>query len=294
MIQSTVFQGGGWRQLGVQTVAVVVIIGWTVSMSYVFLKLIDLTVGMRVSLAHEILGADIVEHSIGDIVYDKVNSKILFVGNEVISDFEVDTTTVSSPPSIERHLSARRRGVSNSDTDVRKRNGSARRMSAASTLSMRSMVQHRKWRRSSSVLGKHYESAFSSEEIDAAIFQISGRSETLDSVGVESPVSAVARSCSDDCSLNPLSYSNTAFESNEGQTTAGEYSSDDVISADDVNSLDDVISADDVIVTNDVTVDGGGGVKLADIEVHQKTNGDVHHDVTTPAHIDDVISTTPL
>lgn len=40
-------------------------------MSVVFLKLIQITVGLRVSLEEEIIGADIVEHAIGGVFYNK-------------------------------------------------------------------------------------------------------------------------------------------------------------------------------------------------------------------------------
>ena len=44
--------------------ATVVIILWTVVTSFTILKLIDITVGLRVSLEHELYGADFCEHMI--------------------------------------------------------------------------------------------------------------------------------------------------------------------------------------------------------------------------------------
>ncbi|XP_064609479.1 putative ammonium transporter 3 [Liolophura sinensis] len=56
--------GGGFYLLGVQIMAVVVITVWTLITSFILLKVIDLTIGLRLSLEEEILGADIVEHNI--------------------------------------------------------------------------------------------------------------------------------------------------------------------------------------------------------------------------------------
>ena len=52
--------------LGVQLLGIVVIIAWTASTTFVFLKVIDLTIGLRVSPEHERLGADAVMHGLLD------------------------------------------------------------------------------------------------------------------------------------------------------------------------------------------------------------------------------------
>ncbi|XP_038071607.1 putative ammonium transporter 2 [Patiria miniata] len=62
--------GGGFKLLGIQALAIISIITWTAITSFVLLKLIDLTLGLRVPLHEEILGADLVEHSING-TYDK-------------------------------------------------------------------------------------------------------------------------------------------------------------------------------------------------------------------------------
>lgn len=59
------FQGGGFRQLGVQALALLTIGVWTVIVSFIILKFIQMTLGLRVSLEEEIIGADIIEHGIG-------------------------------------------------------------------------------------------------------------------------------------------------------------------------------------------------------------------------------------
>ncbi|XP_071794693.1 putative ammonium transporter 2 [Asterias amurensis] len=56
--------GGGFRLLGVQALAVVTIASWTAVTSFTLLKLVDLTIGLRVPLHEEALGADLVEHSL--------------------------------------------------------------------------------------------------------------------------------------------------------------------------------------------------------------------------------------
>ena len=50
--------------LGVQTVAAVVIIIWSVVTSFIVLKLIDLTIGLRLTLEQELYGADYCEHNV--------------------------------------------------------------------------------------------------------------------------------------------------------------------------------------------------------------------------------------
>lgn len=50
--------------LGVQALACVAIIAWTAIVSFLLLKLVDVTFGLRVSLDDEILGADLVEHGV--------------------------------------------------------------------------------------------------------------------------------------------------------------------------------------------------------------------------------------
>ncbi|XP_022109527.1 putative ammonium transporter 3 [Acanthaster planci] len=62
--------GGGWELLGVQALACVSIVAWTAVTSYICLKLLDMTMGLRVPLHEELLGADIVEHSLNGS-YDK-------------------------------------------------------------------------------------------------------------------------------------------------------------------------------------------------------------------------------
>ncbi len=76
-LHDLLFQGGGFYLLGVQFAGVVALTVWTAVMSYILLKCVDLTIGLRVPLEQEILGADLVEHSVGDIRYDKKNNKVL-------------------------------------------------------------------------------------------------------------------------------------------------------------------------------------------------------------------------
>ncbi|KAJ8304978.1 LOW QUALITY PROTEIN: hypothetical protein KUTeg_018561 [Tegillarca granosa] len=75
------FQNGGFKQLGIQCLAIVAIGVWTVITGGLFLKLIDLTVGLRVPLGEEILGADIVEHSVSGIIYDKKTKQIIHLSD---------------------------------------------------------------------------------------------------------------------------------------------------------------------------------------------------------------------
>ncbi len=56
--------GGGFKLLGVQALAVVTIAVWTALTSFTLLKVVDLTIGLRVPLHEEALGADLVERSL--------------------------------------------------------------------------------------------------------------------------------------------------------------------------------------------------------------------------------------
>ena len=46
-------------------------------MAYILLKCVDITIGLRVPLQQEVLGADLVEHAVGDIEYDKKRNRVL-------------------------------------------------------------------------------------------------------------------------------------------------------------------------------------------------------------------------
>ncbi|XP_072049661.1 putative ammonium transporter 2 [Amphiura filiformis] len=58
------FAGGGFKLLGIQALAVVCIASWTAFWSFICFNLLNITIGLRVPLHEEILGADIVEHSL--------------------------------------------------------------------------------------------------------------------------------------------------------------------------------------------------------------------------------------
>ncbi|XP_064619944.1 putative ammonium transporter 2 [Lineus longissimus] len=73
--QKGLFHGGGWRLLGVQTLAVVSIAAWSAVISFTLLFIIDKTIGLRMSVEEEILGTDFVEHGIGQ------ETDLLFVEN---------------------------------------------------------------------------------------------------------------------------------------------------------------------------------------------------------------------
>ncbi|XP_074651675.1 putative ammonium transporter 3 [Tubulanus polymorphus] len=63
--QAGLFHGGGFRLLGVQTLACVCVIAWSAATSFIMLKSIDMVMGLRMSEEHERLGADFVEHGLG-------------------------------------------------------------------------------------------------------------------------------------------------------------------------------------------------------------------------------------
>lgn len=64
-LKGGVFKTGNFIFLGIQLLAVLVVMLWCGVMALVILFLISKTIGLRVSYQEEVLGADIVEHSIG-------------------------------------------------------------------------------------------------------------------------------------------------------------------------------------------------------------------------------------
>lgn len=60
-----VFSTGTFKFLGVQILAIVVVSIWCAIMAFSILLFIRKTIGLRVSYQEEVLGADIVEHSLG-------------------------------------------------------------------------------------------------------------------------------------------------------------------------------------------------------------------------------------
>ena len=71
------FQGGGWYLLGIQLLGTVSIASWTLVVSYLILKTVDLTLGFRVTIEHELIGADAVEHNVGQSYIAKTCSNAL-------------------------------------------------------------------------------------------------------------------------------------------------------------------------------------------------------------------------
>lgn len=64
------FKGGGFYLLGVQLLACVVVGVWSMSTTYIILKIINRVVPIRLAPSEEILGADFVEHDIRHDGYD--------------------------------------------------------------------------------------------------------------------------------------------------------------------------------------------------------------------------------
>lgn len=58
------FYGGGFRQLGIQLIGVVTVLAWTAVTMIIVFKLIDITIGLRVSEEEEIIGLDSREHGL--------------------------------------------------------------------------------------------------------------------------------------------------------------------------------------------------------------------------------------
>ncbi|XP_033634843.1 putative ammonium transporter 2 [Asterias rubens] len=71
------FMGGGFELLGIQLLAIVCISAWCGIIACITLKVISLTIGLRFPFHEELLGADMVEHSIGPRKYDKIKKRLV-------------------------------------------------------------------------------------------------------------------------------------------------------------------------------------------------------------------------
>ncbi len=58
------FYGGGFRQLGLQCLGIITVLAWTAVTMFIVFKLIDKTVGLRVTEEEEIVGLDSKEHGL--------------------------------------------------------------------------------------------------------------------------------------------------------------------------------------------------------------------------------------
>ena len=82
---------GNWRQLGLQLYGSVVCVGWSVVATYVLLKMIDATLGLRVCIDDELLGLDMVS--------------VLLLASQVPHSLALATASPSLPPSLSLSLS---------------------------------------------------------------------------------------------------------------------------------------------------------------------------------------------
>ena len=64
--ENGIFKGGSFRFLAVQLLGITAIVMWSTVVSFLQIYIIDKCIGMRVSLAEELLGADHCEHGITD------------------------------------------------------------------------------------------------------------------------------------------------------------------------------------------------------------------------------------
>ena len=58
------FYGGGFKLLGIQALGTFTVVLFTIGSMFIIFKLIDMTVGLRVSEAEELKGLDIGEHGV--------------------------------------------------------------------------------------------------------------------------------------------------------------------------------------------------------------------------------------
>lgn len=91
--------------LGVQLLSVVCLVVWTAITSFIFLFALKVTVGIRVSLHEELIGADVVEHGLHGN-YDKRSGEL--TDQEGVVILRIDRST---PHDYELSLAALRRRV---------------------------------------------------------------------------------------------------------------------------------------------------------------------------------------
>ena len=61
-INNGLFYGGGFYLIGIQILEIVSITIWSTILSIIFFKLIDITIGLRLTPENEIIGADTLYH----------------------------------------------------------------------------------------------------------------------------------------------------------------------------------------------------------------------------------------
>lgn len=76
------FYGGGFYHLGVQCMGVVAIGVYTVLVMFIVFKLIDKTIGLRVSAEEEIIGLDVTEHALASAYADFLPAAPSALGGE--------------------------------------------------------------------------------------------------------------------------------------------------------------------------------------------------------------------
>jgi len=89
--QAGLFYGGGFTQLGVQALGVVFAVVIVSVLSYAFLKVLDLTIGLRITREDELRGLDVAEH--GQSSYDlpaPVSKELRMVEEEDLSNERVN------------------------------------------------------------------------------------------------------------------------------------------------------------------------------------------------------------
>ena len=104
-------QGGGGYLLGVQTATILCITLWCAVLSFLVLQMIDLLVGLRFPFQEELLGADIVEHSIGPRKYDKIKGRLTDVSRARGYDLRRRKKYSASFRAAEHYLSQKEAGV---------------------------------------------------------------------------------------------------------------------------------------------------------------------------------------
>lgn len=62
--------GGGWEQLGVQALGCLIVTVWAMVSTVIIFGALSLTIGVRMSAEHEVMGADWTEVHIGPHYYN--------------------------------------------------------------------------------------------------------------------------------------------------------------------------------------------------------------------------------
>ncbi len=114
------FYGGGFSQLGIQLIGMLSVLAWTgVTMTIVF-KLIDLTVGLRVSKEEEIEGLDVKEHGLSSAYAGFSIIDVTSGSMDINENTDLGESDYEKASSVQKDAAVRVAGALDLDTGIHK------------------------------------------------------------------------------------------------------------------------------------------------------------------------------